>query len=451
MLQSSEYDVAHYVSWLHRTNDFSRVMKRRGLTWTRKIKLLAAAQLLIAIVILVASWAFASIWLPLFLVPLVLLPWLLAYGVLLPLVLGRIFIQVPKERKIINEAKAKLAAHKAVKIAVVGSYGKTTVKEILSEVIGYRLRVASTPGNLNTPLGTSKFIDSLSGDEEVLVFEMGESHVGDIKELCEIVRPDMGVVTGINQAHLETFGSIDKTVATIFELEAFLDAGSLYVNKDDELARNRARSGNVLFGSHGAGEWKAAEVSVNLEGSVITLQKEDKMVWCRTKLIGEHLVGVHAVAVEIADKLGLSTSDISDGMKRIKPVAHRMQPRHLHGALIIDDTYNGNIKGVEAGLGLLKGSGAERRVYVTPGLVEQGADTQKVHERIGELIADSADVVVLMQNSVTDYISEGLRRKKFGGKVMIVDDPLAFYSGLEHFVAKGDVVLMQNDWTDNYA
>jgi len=117
---------------------------------------------------------------------------------------------------------------------------------------------------------------------------------------------------------------------------------------------------------------------------------------------------------------------------------------------LIDDTYNGNSDGVKAGLAFLKEQKAKRRIYVTPGLVEQGDKTQEVHEKIGEHIAESADVVVLMNNSVTGYIMNGLDRKKFQGQLIIEDDPLFFYTNLDQFVAAGDVVLMQNDWTDNY-
>lgn len=128
-----------------------------------------------------------------------------------------------------------------------------------------------------------------------------------------------------------------------------------------------------------------------------------------------------------------------------------MQPRQLHGAWIIDDTYNGNSEGVKAGLKLLGQLDANRRVYVTPGLVEQGDKTKEVHVKIGREIGEVADVVVLMQNSVTDYISDGLREVQYAGRLLVVDDPLNFYTHLDQFVAVGDVVLMQNDWTDNYA
>jgi UDP-N-acetylmuramyl pentapeptide synthase len=157
------------------------------------------------------------------------------------------------------------------------------------------------------------------------------------------------------------------------------------------------------------------------------------------------------VAIDIADSVGISIPDIYEGVKRTKPFEHRMHPRHLHGAWLIDDTYNGNSEEVKVGLTLLKSLDAKRRVYVTPGLVEQGNKTREIHEEIGRQIAEVADVVVLMKNSVTDYISDGLLDGKYKGRLLVVDDPLEFYNNIDHFIASGDVVLMQNDWTDNFA
>jgi UDP-N-acetylmuramyl pentapeptide synthase len=128
-----------------------------------------------------------------------------------------------------------------------------------------------------------------------------------------------------------------------------------------------------------------------------------------------------------------------------------MYPRATHGAWIIDDTYNGNIDGMRAGLALLDELPAKRKIYVTPGLVDQGVETESVHVELGKLIAQSnPDRVVLMKNSVTDFISKGMEKEGYKGEVRIEQDPLNFYLNIEHFVAAGDLVLMQNDWTDNY-
>jgi len=129
-----------------------------------------------------------------------------------------------------------------------------------------------------------------------------------------------------------------------------------------------------------------------------------------------------------------------------------MEPRPLGGAVVIDDTYNGNLDGFRAGIELLGELPAKRKIYVTPGLVEQGSATEENHREIGRLLAHARfDKIVLMQNSVTNIIADELERKNYQGEIFLVDDPLSFYRNLDKFVAFGDVVLMQNDWTDNYA
>jgi UDP-N-acetylmuramyl pentapeptide synthase len=129
-----------------------------------------------------------------------------------------------------------------------------------------------------------------------------------------------------------------------------------------------------------------------------------------------------------------------------------MQPYQLQGAWVIDDTYNGNLEGIRAGTVLLAELPAKRKIYVTPGLVDQGAEKERVHKEVGRLISEAQpDMVVLMRNSVTGYIEEGLKAGGYSGEVRIETQPLEFYTNLSHFVATGDVVVMQNDWTDNYA
>jgi UDP-N-acetylmuramoyl-tripeptide--D-alanyl-D-alanine ligase len=134
------------------------------------------------------------------------------------------------------------------------------------------------------------------------------------------------------------------------------------------------------------------------------------------------------------------------------PFEHRMQPRNVSGATVIDDTYNGNIDGMQAGLRMLKDMPGSRKIYVTPGLVDQGKETKRVHRDLGVSIAKvKPHIVVLMHNSVTKYIVGGMRAEGYKGELRVENDPLKFYTNLDNFIAAGDVVLLQNDWTDNYA
>ena len=128
-----------------------------------------------------------------------------------------------------------------------------------------------------------------------------------------------------------------------------------------------------------------------------------------------------------------------------------MQPRSIRGAWILDDSYNGNIDGMQAGLKLLQELPGKRKIYVTPGLVDQGEETQHVHEELGRAIAEAnPDRVVLMHNSAIAAIEKGLKIGNFKGELQVEHYPLDFYLNIEHFVAAGDVIMLQNDWTDNY-
>ena len=459
MLQDTEYRLGRYFEWYRRTDDFTTVMKRRTLTLTRKVKLLrltlwvmwailiVVAAILVGIGTATQSYVFGLIALGI----LVFLPFLLAYGIAIPLFFGWLLIQRPKEKALISKARGILAAHKAVKIAVVGSYGKTTVKELLLTVLSEGKKVAATPGNMNTPIGISRFAKKLTGDEEVLIIEYGEEQVGDVKMLAELSSPTMAVMTGINEAHLVSFKTVDNTINTIFEIVDYLGDKPVYKNGENQLIQTRLDDDPYEYSRRGAHGWKVSGAKTSLEsGTHFIAKKGSKVIEVSTQLIGLHTIGPSVAAIAIADELGLSIAAIKKGLENVTPFEHRMQPRKLHGAWVIDDTYNGNSDGIAAGLALLKATDAKRRIYVTPGLVEQGNKTQSVHESIGRQIAGSADVAVLMKNSVTEYIISGLEEKDFKGELIIIDEPLDFYTNLDQFVAGGDVVLMQNDWTDNY-
>ena len=153
----------------------------------------------------------------------------------------------------------------------------------------------------------------------------------------------------------------------------------------------------------------------------------------------------------LAIQLGLSKTQIEDGIAKTTPFEHRMQPRVLAGATILDDTYNGNVEGILAGLELLRELPAKRKIYVTPGLVDQGEETEPVHHQIAKKLYDVApDLIVLMDNSATKIIEDALAKLNYNGMIQVEADPLKFYQNIDKVIAAGDLVMMQNDWTDNY-
>ena len=457
MLQSSNYNLRAYWQWILRADDMRVVAKRGKLDMTAKALLLyiwiiVICVLLGAMIILGGYDAITDgdiMTIALLLAAVIVSPWLVAFSVMLPLWTGEMLIQMPRQRRIIARATELIATHPGHKIAIAGSYGKTSMKEMLKTILSVKLDIAATPGNLNTPLGTAKFAGQLSGEEEVVIFELGESHVGDITELCKMTQPQQGVITGVSQAHLESFGTVENIIDTVFELADYLGDRPVYKNGESPLIATRTKKDTYTYSADGVGEWQVSDIITDISGVRFTATHGNIQLSLHSGLLGRYQVGPIMACIDIAHRLGLSADEIEEGVAYTRPFAHRMQPRRVAGGWVIDDTYNGNPSGVEAGLEFLKSLEAERKIYVTPGLVEQGNAAERVHITIGEQAA-FCDEVVLMQNSTTTYIREGLERAKFVGKLTIVEDPLVFYRNIASFVVNGDVVLMQNDWTDNY-
>jgi len=454
MLQSTEYQIGPYLRWFWRTQDFSRVMQRRALELTRPARLLLLAVRL-GIVLEILAGIGLIIWHPVggiaFGLALLLgYPVVWGHFVAVPLELGRILITQPAEHKLIEQSRGIFADHPGIKIAVAGSYGKTSMKELLATVLSHGLKVAATPANKNVSISHAYFARKLQGDEDVLIIEYGEGKPGDVARFAAITKPTHGVITGLAPAHLDQYGTLQAAGEDIFSLGRAVEA--LYVNSDSPDVTPFLHPEYARFSNAGALGWKVSAVKTSVQGTSFTLSKGSKKIALHSGLVGKHQVGFLAFVAAFGLELGMTQAQVKAGIAETRPFEHRMQPYELGGAWVIDDTYNGNLEGIRAGTALLAELPAKRKIYVTPGLVDQGAESHRVHVEVGELIAAACpDIVVLMNNSATDAIVEGLNRKSFKGELRIESEPLEFYRNLKHLVAHGDLVVMQNDWTDNYA
>jgi UDP-N-acetylmuramoyl-tripeptide--D-alanyl-D-alanine ligase len=460
MLQSSEYRVGPYLKWVNRSKDFSRVMRRRTLEPTRPAHLLLQAlrlgmllQIIVGVLLMYAgighdvpgSAAFGA-------ALIISYPFVWAYLAVVPLIMGRELSTRPKEQKAIAGSEAIFANHKGVKIAVAGSYGKTTMKELLNTVLSEGLDVAATPANKNVSISHARFAAKLTGKEDVLIIEYGEGEPGDVPRFAHLTHPTHAIITGLAAAHLDRYKTMQAAGEDIFAVADYLNGKHTYVNDESPEIKPFLKESYELFNETGALGWKIVQVKTDLDGTTFTLKKDGTSLQLKSGLLGRHHLGFLALVAGLALELGLSEKQVQDGIAKTEPFEHRMQPYQMGGAWIIDDTYNGNLEGIRAGTGLLKTLPAVRKIYVTPGLVDQGQETEHVHREVGKLIAEARpDLVVLMRNSVTDFIKQGLKAGNFKGELRIESNPLDFYTNLKHFVASGDLVVMQNDWTDNYA
>ncbi len=460
MLQNTEYRVLPYLRWYWRTQDFSRVMYRRKLHYTQAARLLllaayvgillqlAVGATLIALGIngkVLGGLAFG-------LAVILVYPVVWAHLIALPLALGRMCIVKPREWLLIKRSEVIFANFQGAKIAIAGSYGKTSMKEMLATVLSEGKKVSATPANKNVSISHAYFARKLRGDEDILLIEYGEGKPGDVARFTRITQPTHAVITGLAPAHLDMYKTLRTAAKDIFSVAHFVKPEKAFINGESHDALEFEAPGNQLYSEKGVLGWKVTNIEVSLEGLQFRMQKGTEKMDLRSALVGRHQVGPLAFVAALAHQFGLTKEQIQTGIAAVAPYEHRMQPYQLGGAWIIDDTYNGNIEGIRAGTRLLKELPARRKIYVTPGLVDQGKDAGKIHEEMGRLIAAARpDMVVLMQHSVTSHIRKGLKDAEYRGELIIETDPLNFYQNLGLFVASGDLVMLQNDWPDNYA
>lgn len=461
MLQSTEYSLIRFWSWWARVDDFRTVEKRRSLDKTKRAKLLLLCGQLFVVTYLSACIVLAYLGkssnkLTLSVISgcmLLFFPLILPIVMSLPLYIVRIFYVVPQQKRFIATSHTIFSKHPGRIIAVAGSYGKTTMKELLKQVLSEAFEVKATPGNMNVAISHARFAKTLSGDEQFVIVEFGEGRKNDVKTFTATIEPDLGIITGIAPNHLDEYGTLAELQNDLLTLIEFTGPENSFVNGENEILKAATITKAQQYSLREALGWTVSSIDISVEGTKFTMTKGSNSMNISSKLIGRHQVATLAFVAALANSLGMKEEAIESAMARTEAYEHRMQPRSIDGAWIIDDAYNGNIEGMKAGLALLSElSATGKKVYVTPGLVDQGVETKRVHEELGKMIGEAnISHVVLMNNSVTEYIKAGIDQTGFKGNVSVVKDPLLYYTNLPHTVARGDIVMLQNDWTDNYA
>jgi len=461
MLQDTNYSIKDFLFWFVRTKDFNNVANRRDLQNTKASKLIKlftlfgySCSLLTSLLLIASDKTVLGILILILspILPIVLLIALISLGNLATKVIVRP-LQRKKTEEIFNN-------HQGTKIAILGSYGKTTVKELLAQTLSASFKTAYTPGNMNTSIAHYRFAKTLKGDEEMIIIEYGEEIPGDVAKYAKSTQPDIAIVTGLAPAHLDKLKTMDLAAEEILSISNFVKPENTYINSDSEELTNYLKKGSVsvpkdnLFSSKRALGWEISNVKQNLSGLSFDLKNKKTSVKITSRLLGKHLAGVLALTASLSIKLGAKTEDVVRALSHAKAYKARLEPIAAGQSLIINDGYNGNVEGIRAGIALIKDISKEvegKRIYATPGLIGQGEHSQAVHQEIGELAGGVFDKVYLIDNSNAPDIIRGLDKSKFKGQLELVRNPQSFYANIESFLSAGDVILMQNDLPDAQA
>ncbi len=421
---------------------------KKPLVFTARVKRMGLTDLLLHIVPLLFGWcapegeAFGALLMSFALAG---APWLL-------LTADRLNRPLEKavDRHYIRDAKRILAdCPELTVIGVTGSYGKTSVKFFLEKLLSTQYNVLVTPLNYNTTLGVVRTVrEHLRPIHEIFVCEMGARNLGDIREICELVHPKMGVITAIGPQHLESFKSLANVVKTKFELADSLPPdGVFFGNMDSEEIRNRKVSVPTVGYGLLRGDYRAEDISCDEGGLRFTVRG----VEFETKLLGKHNVQNILAAIAVANTLGISLEKLRAPVRRLEAVEHRLQLRGSGPRLIIDDAHNSNPAGASAALETL-GMFEGLKILVTPGMVELGEKQAELNTAFGREAAARCDRAVLVGKRQAPPIRAGLLEAGFPAEHIHVADTVEEAIKLaDSFPAPGRrVILLENDLPDNY-
>lgn len=272
-------------------------------------------------------------------------------------------------------------------VAITGSNGKTTVKEMVASIANEKFRTLATLGNLNNEIGVPLTLFRLSSDVEFAVIEMGANHHGEIAYLTEIAAPDIALVTNAGSAHLEGFGSLEGVATAKSEIYGPLNEnGYAIINNDDvfsDVWKEKAKGKNIItFGIKNKSD-VMAEWSSNVAGSKLSVTTPKGHCEIKLKLLGQHNVMNALSAIAVATAADFTFDQIVHGLEKLEPVKGRLQVKKgINDSVIIDDTYNANPTSLNAALSVLRTFPGKH--YLALGdMGELGVDSIKIHEDAG--------------------------------------------------------------------
>ncbi|MCK5332729.1 UDP-N-acetylmuramoyl-tripeptide--D-alanyl-D-alanine ligase [Candidatus Parcubacteria bacterium] len=347
-----------------------------------------------------------------------------------------------KKQKILRTATEKMSKQQRVKvIGITGSYGKTSTKEFLFTILSKRYKVIKTEGNNNTNIGVAYTVLKKVSDEfDYFICEMGAYKIGDIAEICDIVNPEIGILTGINEQHLELFGSIENTRKTKFELiEALPEDGVAIVNQGIKDYKPKTKVQDVRYFSFehvkniklfqeymefdfqivsnrhselSNSEMKNLEIMRESAGSFTKTQDDRGSTKFRLNLLGKHYIENIISAIMVAEHLGMDLDEISKAVEKIKPTEYMMRRLNgLNDSVFIDDSYSANPDGVLAALDYLSEAyDGYQKIIVFPGIIELGNKSEEVHRKLFTRISEVCDTAYILNDDLKNTPLTPLKR-----------------------------------------
>ncbi|MBN1930071.1 MAG: UDP-N-acetylmuramoyl-tripeptide--D-alanyl-D-alanine ligase [Desulfobacterales bacterium] len=343
-----------------------------------------------------------------------------------------------------NRRRAKVSV-----VALTGSAGKTTTREMTASVLGRRFNILSTPGNFNNEIGLPLTLLRLSRRHEWAVLELGTNHPGEIKRLAEICMPDVGMIINIGPAHLKGLGSLEGVMDAKGELlEGLKSDATAVLNADDSRVLQLASKTNqkvLLYGLSAKAAVKAHSVKTKGMGVSFTLELPGEKISIDLKSPGLYMVSNALAAAAVGHLLGLSAREIKMGLENFKTVQGRMNILETaKGIHIIDDTYNANPASMAAAIDTLKAlKGRQRGILVAGDMLELGTYAKRMHREIGKLSARSDIARLYATGEFAEALAEGARSEHMDPRSIFTGSKEEILENLKNRLSPPDWVLVK--------
>ncbi len=344
-------------------------------------------------------------------------------------------------------AKYKRSLYNIPVIAVTGSVGKTSTKDIIASVVSQKYKTLKTEGNNNNNIGLPLTILKLK-DHEALVIEMGMNHFGEISLLTNIAKPTLAVITNIGTSHIGNLGSRENILKAKLEILEGMKIPRVIINNDNDLLHkwyeeNKEKIEIHTYGINNSSDVIAEKIELGEEKSKFVAKTSSEKVNIDVPVGGEHFV-YNALCGFMAGKvLGLSSKEIQNGISKFELTKKRMDIRALkNGATLINDSYNASYESMKASLKYLSNRTDLRKIAVLGDMLELGEFSKELHQKVGEEVANNnIDILICRGKFAKDIISKASKNKKT--QCILLQNNEEILSKLKEILREGDVVLIK--------
>lgn len=361
---------------------------------------------------------------------------------------GKIFIVTVRdtEKALGDLARAWVQVNSVTVIGVTGSVGKTTTKDLIANVAGCKFKTHATQGNFNNKIGLPLTCLKLKNEHEVLVLEMGMSALGEIRDLCRIAPPTIGVVTCVAPVHLENLKTIEKVAEAKGELvEALPPSGIAVLNLDDERVAQMASlttAKKLKFGYADGADVKIISSEISEDGHTrIRLKVAGKEITSKLSLFGYHQAYNASAAVAVGIGLGIDPEESLNAIEKVKPGKHRLDIIKVRDVTIIDDCYNASPKTMSSALKLLKEIPAKgRKVAILGDMLELGEYSEEAHIELGRQAYEAGVSILVVVGQYHQFVMRGAKDISTVVSAINVQEAKGIVAD---YVQGGDVVLIK--------